>query len=55
MWQYNYDALLAPDELEHSGRKGMKWYQHIFTKKDGSLNYLGKRKAKKMKELVKIA
>ena len=50
MWQYNYDALLAPDELEHSGRKGMKWYQHIFTKKDGSLNYLGKRKAKKMKD-----
>ena len=50
MWQYNYDALLAPDELEHSGRKGMKWYQHIFTKKDGSLNYLGKRKVKKMKD-----
>ena len=50
MWQYNYDALLAPDELEHSGRKGMKWYQHIFTKKDGSLNYIGKRKAKKMKD-----
>ena len=50
MWQYNYDALLAPDELEHSGRKGMKWYHHIFTKKDGSLNYLGKRKANKMKD-----
>jgi len=27
MWEYNY-----PDELYHYGRKGMKWYQNIFTK-----------------------
>lgn len=28
MWTYNYTG--APDELMHYGRKGMKWYQHIF-------------------------
>lgn len=27
MWQYNYS-----DELYHYGRKGMKWYQNIYSK-----------------------
>ena len=31
------------DELYHTGRKGMKWGQHIYAK-DGSLNRRGRRK-----------
>lgn len=29
---------LADDELMHMGKKGMKWYQHIFQNKNGTLN-----------------
>lgn len=35
------------DELYHYGRKGMKWGQRIYQKKDGSLTMLGKRRRKK--------
>ena len=31
MWTYNYTN---PNELYHTGRKGMKWYQHIYTTAD---------------------
>lgn len=36
---------LADDELMHMGKKGMKWYQHIFQNKDGTLNSRGLKKA----------
>lgn len=32
------------DYLMHYGRKGMKWYQHIYQNKDGSLTKAGYRK-----------
>ena len=42
MWSYDY---IDDDELYHTGRKGMKWGQHIYIyAKDGSLNRRGRRK-----------
>lgn len=39
MWTYNYS-----DEIFHYGRKGMKWYQNIFSKnKTGSNSKTGKK------------
>ena len=35
--------IMYNDELYHTGRKGMKWGQHIYAK-DGSLNRRGRRK-----------
>lgn len=36
------------NELYHTGRKGMKWYHHIYTKKDGTLTKVGNKKAAKL-------
>lgn len=51
MWNYNY-----PDELYHYGRKGMRWYQHIFGKANNVSVSGSKRNAKKEeKEEAKAA
>ena len=41
---------LADDELMHYGKLGMKWYQHIYQNKDGTLNSRGKKKVAKMEK-----
>lgn len=40
MWQYNHT-----DELYHYGRKGMRWYQNIFTKGKQAAANLKRKKA----------
>lgn len=34
-----YEAVERGTKLEHSGRKGMKWYQHIFGEQDDRAAY----------------
>lgn len=36
------DSYLGDDYLEHYGREGMKWYQHIFGEKDSRAKYSDK-------------
>ena len=48
MWNYNY-----PDELYHYGRKGMRWYQHIFGKAN-NVSVSGSKRNVKKEEKEKI-
>ena len=50
-----YETPLRSDELYHYGRKGMKWYQHIFGKDPAVKSYKREQSAKIKEGKAKLA
>ena len=52
-FEEEYDPVDIEDYLAHYGRKGMKWYQHIFGRLQGHAKYAKEKAVAKRSEKVK--